>query len=264
MPDAVHVQPPPPVHLSWSDRGEERTRTRPPSLVIGGVLREGVHGVTNRPGEETAETSPSLPLRHPADTDYHSRSPTLPSSQTVNETRPIHERASVTKSIFGCLKSNQAPLASGLRPTTLLLIAILLILFGATITLWVFAYIRIKAKLAKQDNPMRSLSVLIHVPFIVNVIALLVHLHRQIRNLQRERVQHLRSRDELPRHRRSRSSLERITSLAPWNRPLLPSYNTVLAQSGVATGDVDDNLIAIPPPPAYGNVRESTLLTSSR
>jgi len=181
----------------------------------------------------------------------------------VNDTRPSNERASVTKNLFGCLKSNQVPLASGLRTATLLLFAIFLVLLGVTIAFWVFAYLRIKAKLAKQDNPMRSLSILIHVPFIVIVLAILVHLHRQFCNLRRERDQHLHG-GELPRHRRSRSSVERITSLAPWNRPPLPTYNAVLAQSGVATGDVDDNLIAIPPPPAYGNVRESTLLISNR
>ena len=47
---------------------------------------------------------------------------------------------------------------------------------------------------------------------------------------------------------------------APWNRPSLPTYAAALAQSGLGTGDVEDNLIAIPPPPAYGNTRGSTLL----
>jgi len=47
---------------------------------------------------------------------------------------------------------------------------------------------------------------------------------------------------------------------APWNRPPLPTYATALAQSGVGTGDVEDSAIAIPPPPAYGNTRGSTLL----
>ncbi len=42
--------------------------------------------------------------------------------------------------------------------------------------------------------------------------------------------------------------------------PSLPTYAAALAQSGLGTGDVEDNLIAIPPPPAYGNTRGSTLL----
>ena len=37
-------------------------------------------------------------------------------------------------------------------------------------------------------------------------------------------------------------------------------YAAVLIESGVGTGDVEDNHIAIVPPPAYGNTRGSTLL----
>lgn len=37
-------------------------------------------------------------------------------------------------------------------------------------------------------------------------------------------------------------------------------YAAVLMESGVGTGDVEDNHIAILPPPAYGNTRGSTLL----
>jgi len=49
---------------------------------------------------------------------------------------------------------------------------------------------------------------------------------------------------------------------SPWNRPPLPTYAAALAQSGVGTGDVEDHLIAAPPPPAYGNTRGSTFLLS--
>ena len=52
-------------------------------------------------------------------------------------------------------------------------------------------------------------------------------------------------------------------AFAPWNRPPLPTYAAALAQSGVGTGDVEDHLIAIPPPPAYGNTRGSTLLLAN-
>lgn len=37
-------------------------------------------------------------------------------------------------------------------------------------------------------------------------------------------------------------------------------YAAVLMESGVGTGDVEDNHIVIVPPPAYGNTRGSTLL----
>lgn len=49
-------------------------------------------------------------------------------------------------------------------------------------------------------------------------------------------------------------------AFAPWNRPPLPTYAAALAQSGFGTGDVEDNIIAVPPPPAYGHTRGSTLL----
>jgi len=45
---------------------------------------------------------------------------------------------------------------------------------------------------------------------------------------------------------------------APWNRPQLPTYAAALGFRG--TGDVEDEAIARPPPPAYGNTRDSTLL----
>jgi len=50
-------------------------------------------------------------------------------------------------------------------------------------------------------------------------------------------------------------------ALAPWNRPPLPTYAAALGVRG--TGDVEDNIIAAPPPPAYGNTRGSTLLLAN-
>jgi hypothetical protein len=99
--------------------------------------------------------------------------------------------------------------------------------------------------------------------FVVVVLGQLVFLERRVFRLRGERYQHSYG-DVLSRHRRSPSSPDSIISTAPWNRPPLPSYAAVLAQSGVGTGDVEDNLIAIPPPPAYGNVRDNTLLHSAR
>ena len=48
--------------------------------------------------------------------------------------------------------------------------------------------------------------------------------------------------------------------IAPWHRPPLPTYAASLAQSGHGTGDVEDNIIAVHPPPAYGQTRNSRLL----
>jgi len=48
--------------------------------------------------------------------------------------------------------------------------------------------------------------------------------------------------------------------MAPWNRPPLPNYAAVLQELNVGTGDVEDNRIAIPPPPAYGVTRGSKMV----
>ncbi|KAF8527340.1 hypothetical protein JB92DRAFT_2867045, partial [Gautieria morchelliformis] len=50
-------------------------------------------------------------------------------------------------------------------------------------------------------------------------------------------------------------------AFAPWNRPSLPTYAAALGVRG--TGDVEDAIIAAPPPPAYGNTRGSTLILAS-
>jgi hypothetical protein len=65
----------------------------------------------------------------------------------------------------------------------------------------------------------------------------------------------------LPTSRRGQA-MDSSIAFSPWNRPPLPTYAAALAQSGVGTGDVEDNLIALNPPPAYGNTRGSTLLLS--
>jgi hypothetical protein len=43
---------------------------------------------------------------------------------------------------------------------------------------------------------------------------------------------------------------------------MLPTYAAALAESGAGTGDVEDGLIAAPPPPAYGKTRGSMVLLS--
>jgi len=231
---------------------------------------EDVHGVTNKHEDDSAESTFPLPPRHPADRDYHSssRRSLSPSLQAVNETRTVGESASnsstVTKGLFGCLKPKTVT-SIGFQSPTLLLFAVQLIAFGGTIGLWVFTARRTKAHLgsSQYENSVGFLTVFIHVVFFVGVLGQLVFLERRIYRLRGERYQRFHG-DILPRHSRSPSSPDSIVSAAPWNRPPLPTYATVLAQSGVRTGDVEDNLIAIPPPPAYGNVRGSTLLHSAR
>lgn len=96
-----------------------------------------------------------------------------------------------------------------------------------------------------------------HVLFTIALLMQLVFMERRVYRIRAERYCH--ANPGLPLHAYER---ERGMGFAPWNRPPLPSYAAALAQSGVGTGDVEDNIIAVPPPPAYGNTRGSTLLLS--
>ncbi|TDL17753.1 hypothetical protein BD410DRAFT_794052 [Rickenella mellea] len=120
-----------------------------------------------------------------------------------------------------------------------------------------------------QDNnnngPMAgsTSAIFVHVAFGVSTLAQLLFLERCIFQLRAQRYCHLHPGSMLPSHSRSRSRMSGggpAMGFAPWNRPPLPTYAAALAQSGYGTGDVEDAQIAIPPPPAYGNTRGSTLL----
>lgn len=115
-----------------------------------------------------------------------------------------------------------------------------------------------------------SAMIFLHVSFGIVILVQLLLLERCVFIVRAQRYAHIHHGASLPTHTRSRAgngSVGGVTSLAmslaPWNRPPLPTYAAALAQSGVGTGDVEDNLIAIPPPPAYGNTRGSTLLLAS-
>jgi hypothetical protein len=80
--------------------------------------------------------------------------------------------------------------------------------------------------------------------------------------LRAERYSYLHHGEVLPTSRRRYIPDNANMPLAPWLRPPLPTYAAALAQSGHGTGDVEDHVIAQPPPPAYGHTRGSTLLLS--
>ncbi|KAL5482888.1 hypothetical protein ACEPAI_9483 [Sanghuangporus weigelae] len=112
-----------------------------------------------------------------------------------------------------------------------------------------------------------SAMIFLHVSFGIVTLVQLLFLERCIFIVRAQRYAHVHHGASLPMHSRNHEGngpAGGVTglsmSLAPWNRPPLPTYAAALAQSGVGTGDVEDNFIAIPPPPAYGNTRGSTLL----
>jgi hypothetical protein len=96
--------------------------------------------------------------------------------------------------------------------------------------------------------------VIIHISFTIITLVQLLFLERSIFHARAERYLH--------KHGMPRAAASASMAIAPWNRPSLPTYAAALTESGVGTGDVEDNLIAIPPPPAYGNTRGSRLLLS--
>jgi hypothetical protein len=104
-----------------------------------------------------------------------------------------------------------------------------------------------------------SSQIFVHVGFGVASLAQLIFLERRIYRVRAERYCY--THNSLPMHRGAGGGNTSL-ALAPWHRPPLPTYAAALAQSGVGTGDVEDNAIAVAPPPAYGNTRGSMLLLS--
>ncbi|KAL0571225.1 hypothetical protein V5O48_010732 [Marasmius crinis-equi] len=140
-----------------------------------------------------------------------------------------------------------------------------------TIAGWAVAIVLLGRKQKQQnsqtngDGPQQgggiSSSIFIHVVFAIATLGQLLFLERRLFRLRAERYAHLHPGEILPSHRSGRR-LDPSVALSPWNRPPLPTYAAALAQSGAGTGDVEDHIIAQPPPPAYGNTRGSTLLLS--
>jgi hypothetical protein len=95
--------------------------------------------------------------------------------------------------------------------------------------------------------------------FGVALLGQLIMVERRIFRLRAERYTFLHPGEVLPTSRRHSSSSTSM-GIAPWHRPPLPTYAATLAASGHGTGDVEDHLIAAPPPPAYGNTRGSRLI----
>lgn len=221
---------------------------------------------------DTPSVTHVVPARHPADRDHSPASPdgvTLPGQSEV-VTSSSSEGSSCTASItkrYGLLdlfKSEKSPAFGGLRLTTLLIFAAQIALVGGTVTAWVFTFKRLVHSTSSGQNSSsgQTSMVFIHLVFVAALFLQLVFLERRIYRLRGERYSYLHPGEVLPRHRNNIPETSTDLAFAPWNRPPLPTYAAALAQSGVGTGDVEDNLIAASPPPAYGNTRGSTLLLS--
>jgi hypothetical protein len=212
-----------------------------------------------------------LPARHPADRD--NREEIAPSSR-VTETTPSNP---VTPNTGSVAKKTWIDRLSwkGVSPITLFRIILIFLFLGGTGVAWAITVKHVGADTGSdlfgeqddqqqgqdQDNgtihitPKFSSLVFVHVSFTVVVLFQLLFLERAFFHARAERYLFNHG---MPRRAAAMASM----GLAPWNRPPLPTYAAALAESGVGTGDVEDNLIAIPPPPAYGNTRGSVLLLS--
>lgn len=229
-------------------------------------FREEQHGRTEGNGATDANTL-ALPARHPADRDG-----AMPSSSDNNNTHtadatqpaaPMDTASTHSKrSIISFFTPKEIPTYGGIRLTTFLTIAAIILFMGGTITAWEMTVRRLSLyqKMQSPDGTsMTSAVVFIHVLFAVVVLALVVLLERWVFRLRAERYAHLHPGEMLPSSRHF-SSHDTTVGFAPWNRPPLPTYAAALIASGHGTGDVEDNIIAAPPPPAYGNTRGSRLI----
>lgn len=252
------LQPPPPAVVA-EDRRPQAEPLPSKRGEIGYV--EGVHSESGRQQEPGAEIS--LPARHPADRDQSAQeapsgpqNPSLPPTSAAQDAPPSPSSMAKSSSILKFLQPKVT--FGGLHSITLLVFALQLILLGGTVVGWVFATKFLQHMFSSSGN--LSSSVFVHVVFVIAVIAQLIFLERRLFRLRGERYSYLHPGEILPRHRNMPMTPETGIAFAPWNRPPLPTYAAALAQSGVGTGDVEDHLIAAPPPPAYGNTRGSTLL----
>lgn len=215
-------------------------------------------------GSDADDNPDPLPARHPADRDTPVTStgegPHTPLPPPSSSTTPEESDSSSTRSnssILSFFKSKRSPIYLGIRLTSWAALLVHILVLAGTILLWVFATKRIRQDMGDQSqggNPPST--VFIHVLFGILVTGQLLFLERRIFHTRAERYMYLH-RDEILPHNANGST---YMGFAPWNRPSLPTYAAALAQSGVGTGDVEDHLIAAPPPPAYGNTRGSTLL----
>lgn len=261
-------QSPPPVNTT----AEIRPQADPLPSKRGEIgYVEGVHDVSAIPHGNASEAD--FPERHPADrgplqtaSDPSSASPTtspdLPPLPSNNETSTL-STASITKSshILFFLKPKKS--FGGIQSATIVQFTAQILLLGGTGVAWFFSTKLLQHMAAQGQNMPAggSSTVLVHVIFLVAAVVQLVFLERRLFRMRGERYSHKHPGEVLPRHRRIPATADSTTiAFAPWNRPPLPTYAAALSQSGVGTGDVEDNLIAAPPPPAYGNTRGSTLL----
>ncbi|KII92848.1 hypothetical protein PLICRDRAFT_487384 [Plicaturopsis crispa FD-325 SS-3] len=235
-------------------------------------FQEGVHG--QEASADDASAIAPMPARHPADRDaigpesitvpppaVLSSTPSTvpdpslsaaPASAPVAETSASSTHSTGKRSIISFLRPKRIPSCGGIRLPTLISFVLQLIVIGATIAGWALTAMVLAAN-ARKDQANNTIQ--------GSFGASSSSIFRRVFRIRAERYGHLHPGQMLPsHHRRSSQSSDTGMGFAPWHRPPIPTYAAALAQSGHGTGDVEDHLIAAPPPPAYGHTRGSTLI----
>ncbi|KAI0344419.1 hypothetical protein BDW22DRAFT_1046279 [Trametopsis cervina] len=217
--------------------------------------------------ETTAPTSqPGLPARHPAEREPAGESNATPSTDAAasasgGDISSVRTRSS-TKRLLARLRPVQC---KGILVSSLATFVLQVLLFIATIAGWALLTNHVSSAVSVNPdagpNGLNTTQIFIHVAFAIGALAQLVFLERSIYHMRAQRWAHVHGPD-LPMHTGGRRTNAMAMGFAPWSRPPLPTYAAALAQSGVGTGDVEDNVIAVPPPPAYGHTRGSRLVLS--
>ena len=241
---------------------EQRQEAGPLPRKLGEIgFIEGVHVQQN---PQPPSTPVVLSPRHPADRDVdleaQMTSPTtnIPITPAVPETDTADAPATPNAA---SKKANCLPTIGGIQLTTLSIFVLQILLFGGTIAGWVLS---IRAVNHNSNSGVAlggpPLAIFLHVVFAVSILVELIFFERSVFRARAERYAYLHPGEILPSARIRGRLPSPIIAFAPWNRPPVPTYAAALAQSGVGTGDVEDHLIAAPPPPAYGHTRGSRLL----
>lgn len=217
--------------------------------------QEDLQGQVQSDVGQSPSPSTSLPARHPADRDP---SPTTPDSPPSSNATSSDTSSTHTSGKRSLISLSNLPKVGGVRLATILTLVAQVAILGGTIAGWAIAAKRLPSA---SNGPLgiNTTSVFIHVTFTIALLLQIVFLERTIFRVRAERYVFKHPGGILPTTR-NRGPVG--LNLAPWNRPPLPTYAAALSQSGYGTGDVEDHVIAVPPPPAYGHTRGSTLLLS--
>ncbi|EGN98523.1 hypothetical protein SERLA73DRAFT_183575 [Serpula lacrymans var. lacrymans S7.3] len=261
------------LSTSDADRESSPPQAGPLPLKRGEI---GYREETTVPAEQqTAESSTSSPAPDSQASETagstsppsSSAAPQTTSSTASSNTPSDHPCAK--KLIASLFKSEKVPSYGGICLSTLLIFTLQFLIIAVTVVGWVLSVQHISTTNATMSVegssgqqsvlPSSTTVVYVHIIFAIMVLVQLIFLERRIFRMRAERFVHLHPGAILPTSRNFSSS-SRNMGIVPWNRAPLPTYAAAIAQSGHGTGDVEDNIIAVPPPPAYGNTRGSRLL----